>query len=115
MSIVVPAARPVTNLLRAFTGPLVWFGHFAAVYVAEALVCITPLAGSRVMIVLVVSATAVAIAALGVFAWSLMRRRAPHGEFLRTIALALAALSALGVTWTTLPALWLPACAAPAG
>jgi hypothetical protein len=111
----IPAVRPLRDLLRAFTGPALWFAHFTVVYGAEALICRAPSpAGARVMIVFVASATAVAIAALGAFAWSLMRRRAPHG-FLRTIALALAALSTLGVTWTTLPALWLPACATPAG
>ena len=113
------AARPVSELLRVFTGPLVWFAHFVIAYGTEAILC-TPAAGApRLMTGLLAIATALAFAALGAFAWSMMpRHRAPATEdaaFLRVVALALAALSLLGVIWTTLPALSLPACASPAG
>ena len=119
MTILVPAVRPVSDLLRVFTGPVVWFAHFAAVYGAEALMCAPALGRPRLMTGLLVIATAVALAALGLFTWRLMRQhRTPASDnaaFLRIAALSLAALSLLGLIWTTLPALWLPACASPAG
>ena len=34
--------RPMSDLLLALTGPIVWAGHFFGVYLTEALLCSTP-------------------------------------------------------------------------
>ena len=113
-------ARPLTDLLRLFVGPGLWFGHFTALYGAEALICTPPVAPGRVMAWVALAATIVVLGVLAVFG-AVQATRLRSGErregdaFLRAAALLLAVLSALGVVWTALPVALLRVCAPAAG
>lgn len=115
--------RPFGDLLRIFVGPGIWFAHFVALYGAEALICTPPTGSSRAMVWTGVVATALALAALVIFALTLWRERvpdeAPHehtgAAFLLATPLLLTILSILAVIWTALPTAALSACTAPAG
>jgi hypothetical protein len=119
----IPPVRTLADLLRLFAAPAIWFGHFAAIYGAEAIICTLPSASAgRAMVWTGVVATVIALAALASFAIAVLRRR-PVGAlseeadraFLRDTALLLTLLAALGVIWTAFPIAFLSACTAPAG
>jgi hypothetical protein len=104
--------RPVTGLLFAFAGPIVWAGHFFAVYLTESLLC--PALGPVTVRPICVFLTVFALAAMLMLA--MLQRRGD--TFSRQsaalfVALPLTLLSALAVIWTTLPMFLLPACAPP--
>ena len=105
--------RPVTDLLFAFAGPIVWAGHFFAVYFTEALLCPAqgPVTQTPVWPIGVLL-TVFALAAMLVLAM-LQRRGATSARRSAAlfVALPLTLLSALAVIWTTLPMFVLPACA----
>jgi hypothetical protein len=104
--------RPVADLLFAFAGPIVWAGHFFAVYLSEALLC--PAKGSvahapvRPIGILL---TVLALAAMLMLAM-LQRRGAISSRRSAAlfVALPLTLLSALAMIWTTLPMFLLAAC-----
>lgn len=115
-----PRVPPLTDLLRLFVGPGVWFAHFTFVYGAEALICTPPVARPALMSWAGAAATAAALAALIAFGFMTMRRPVDRTEhtgaaFLRGAALLLALLSGLAVIWTAFPLAVLPVCAPPAG
>jgi hypothetical protein len=112
--------RPLSDLLLLFAGPTIWFGHFAFIYGAEAVICIGPAASdSQRMAWTYALATAGALTGLVLLAATLVRQRrdATGGpdrdavRFLPRAALALVLLSLLGVSWTIVPAAVLPPCA----
>jgi hypothetical protein len=111
--------RPLTDLLRLFIGPGLWFAHFSIVYGAEALIC-RDAARAHLMVWTGAAATIVALGALVVFALMLVRQRSAESgandhtgvAFLRGVALLLALLAMLGVAWTALPLLLVKACMA---
>lgn len=108
--------RPLTDLLRLFVGPGVWFAHFTFVYGVEALICTPPVTRPGVMSWVGAAATVAALAALIAFAFMTMRRpvnRTEHtgAAFLLGAASLLALLSGLAVIWTAFPLAVLPACA----
>lgn len=113
--------RPLTDLLRLFIGPGLWFAHFTVLYGAEALICTPPVTPGRAMIWIAAIATIAALCALALFVARLMRQPPPEDRehtgaaFLRITALMLAMLSALGVVWTASPIALLPVCAPPVG
>jgi len=117
-----PRARPLTDLLRLFVGPGLWFAHFVVLYGAEALVCTPPAASGRAMTWIALAATIMTLGALALFAGSWLRdppSSDPPGEhtgaaFLHAAALMLALLAALGVVWTAFPVAMLPVCMPPA-
>jgi hypothetical protein len=114
-------ARPLTDLLRLFVGPGLWFVHFAILYGTEALICRPSVASARAMTWIASAATIVALGALALFGWALLRQPSPDDRqdehtgaaFLYVTALMLAVLSALGVVWTVLPVALVPVCAPP--
>ena len=105
-------ARPVTDLLFAVAGPLVWAAHFFSVYLTEALLCSTQepalqrsvhfMAGSQTVLALVV----MLVIAIQHRSDDSAGRRSAVPAF----ALPLTLLSALAVIWSSLPSLLLPAC-----
>lgn len=81
-------------------GPVAWAAHFFLLYGAESFAPIGAVAQ--------IAATALALAALALLVLSQFKalKSAPEDRvFLRRGAIALAALSALGILWTTLPVL----------
>jgi hypothetical protein len=104
-------ARPLTDLLRLFVGPALWFGHFTALYGAEALICTPPVGSGRAMSWFALAATIAALGMLAAFGAVQARRLREEGAFGRAAALLLTMLSALGVVWTALPVALLPVCA----
>jgi hypothetical protein len=114
--------RPLGDFLQLFIGPAIWFGHFATLYAAEALICTPGLASAGAMTWVAGAATLAALAALGGFGATVLRRPAhdPAGRhggaaFLRSATLLLAMLSAIAVVWVALPVALLPVCASAAG
>lgn len=107
-----PRIRPMTDLLLAVAGPIVWAAHFFGLYLAEALLC--PAQGSAPQpgaSGIGAALTALALAAMLAVAIRHRRQaRAAHCAAL-AFALPLTLLSAVGVLWTSLPLLLLPACA----
>ena len=114
--------RPMSDLLLALTGPIVWAGHFFSLYLTEALLCSTPAlaAGAQVRWI---GAGLTFIALGGLVAFALRHRHDFH-LFAGDAAGASAALSFAGpltivsilaVLWTSLPLFLLPACAPVGG
>lgn len=114
------AARTWALLLA---GPVIWFGHFMLVYLAAEVICNAD-AGRRLLGVPLAAAVTIGatVAALAVVAgavvwtgreWRRDREEGPAGigdRALSFAALALAALFALAIVYTGLPALWLDPC-----
>ncbi|KRR17043.1 hypothetical protein [Bradyrhizobium retamae] len=106
------------DLLQVLAPPLIWFLHLTTVYGAEALICIGPAAAAATMMTWTITlATAVALTALLLTAWTLHRGNAPHTQslgssrFLHGVSHLLILLSLLGIAWTVLPTIFLPTCA----
>lgn len=102
--------RPITDLLLAFAGPIVWAGHFFGVYLNEAVLCPTQGAAPvrAVGAMLTVSALAIVVAAAVHH-----RGNGPAAADSDALAFAfpLTLLSGLAVLWTSVPLFLLPACA----
>jgi hypothetical protein len=114
--------RPLGDFLQLFTGPVVWFAHFVALYGAEALICTPGLATTGAMFLVAGVATLAALAVLGGFGIRVLRRPAHDpgdshdgATFLRSATLLLAVLSAIAVVWVALPTALLPVCTSAAG
>ena len=114
--------RPLSDFLRVFTAPTIWFMHLIVVYGAEALICTgTAVSSGSAMVWTVALVSATALIGLGISAAGLNWRRVILSErtdrrrsmFLPAVALTLTLLSLLGVVWTALPTALLPACALP--
>ena len=112
-------ARPIAflTLARWLAGPLVWGAHFLVVYGSESLLCGVS-GGVARHLTLVLAATAAAVAALLAVSALNWRRAAalqdyPATDFVDRLAAALGFTGLLGVTWTALPAAFLPACLPP--
>jgi hypothetical protein len=116
-------SRPMSDLLFALTGAIVWSGHFFAVYFTEALLCSTPKLATAAQIRWIGGGlTAIALAALVAF---LLRHLqgfrlsagddADASDALSMVAGPLTMLSMLAVLWTALPLFFLPACAPGGG
>jgi hypothetical protein len=111
--------RPFGDFLRLLIAPTIWFAHFSLLYAAEALICIGPAAdrggamGGTVVVVTVAALTGLLI--LGARLLRSGETVAPEpghsASWLRRTSLLLTLLSALGILWTTLPTVILPACA----
>ena len=113
-----PFKPSLGNLLQVLAAPLIWFLHLTAVYTAEALICIGPAAAAATMMAWTMAlATAAALAALLLTAWTVHRSNARHTQsfgssrFLLGVSHLLILLSLLGIAWTILPTIFLPTCA----
>ena len=108
--------RPLHDVLRLLVAPLIWFAHLTVVYGAETLICLKAQPSGTAMIWAVGLATAAALIGLAAYAASTLRNRhSDDGRFLSAVSLVLALLSSFGVLLTTLPPVFLPACASAAG
>ena len=110
--------RPLGDFLQVLAPPLIWFAHLTTVYAAEALICIGPPAAAAIMMAWTITlATVIALTGLLVAAWMLRRskswrtRNLDSSRFLVGASHLLILLSLLGVVWTILPTIFLPACA----
>jgi hypothetical protein len=125
MSAMIVRSRSIGELAFVLAGPMVWAAHFFLLYGAEVLICTGPVAGSRGEQLLPVAAALTTAAVAGLLAILVagltsgrQARQATEGTtrslFWRDAPTALAMLAMLGVLWTALPALLIPACAPPA-
>ncbi|MEH2541390.1 MULTISPECIES: hypothetical protein [unclassified Bradyrhizobium] len=106
------------TLLQVLAPPLIWFLHLTTVYATEALICIGPVAAAATMMAWTITlATAAALTALLLTAWTLHRGNTRPSQslgssrFLRGVSHLLILLSLLGIAWTILPTIFLPTCA----
>ncbi len=90
-------------MLPYVAAPLVWAGHFLAVYAAESLFCSRGTAAGHFLLVVVAT-----LAALGLLARPLLR--GPGGAFDQRVQFSLAVLSLIAIAWSVLAAVMLPAC-----
>jgi hypothetical protein len=120
MSAASKPVRPFGDFLRVLIAPAIWFAHFSVLYAAEALICIGP-PGDRgtTMGWTVFLATAAALTSLAILAAGILRAgNTPptanqESTWFPRVSVLLTILSVLGVIWTVLPTLALPACALP--
>lgn len=115
--------RSVMELVVALAGPAIWFAHFAAVYATQGFACgHGALAGTLHWVMVALSV--LALAALGGILVSGYRRAerdradantADHWSFMHYLRLAITALAAVAVMWTTFAVLMLTPCAAVFG
>ncbi|MGD9922741.1 MAG: hypothetical protein AB7V13_15080 [Pseudorhodoplanes sp.] len=104
----------VPLMLLVLAGPLIWAAHLLVIYGSTTVIC-AKAAGAGVLPV-IVTATIVALAAIGVLAIRCQRRsdllgRGPNSHvFLRRVMLLLLALSAVAILWAGSTVLLLPAC-----
>ena len=107
--------RLLSAALLCLAGPAIWFGCFALVYGAEALLC-TRAASSRYT-VFAVAAALIALVALALVARANWRHGSAPGateRFLGRAGIVLTALSTLAVLWLMALAATLEACLPPA-
>ncbi len=93
------------GVTASILGVVIWAAHFGIVYGGQAVACAADRPG--LVTPLVLGASAVALALLLVVALAARRHR--HA-FMGTMAMGIAALSALAVVWEAAPALALPSC-----
>ncbi|HEY8575717.1 MAG TPA: hypothetical protein VIL88_05190 [Devosia sp.] len=117
-----------TDLWTVIASPIIWSVHFLFCYVYGAVYCEklgrdAPLADARIVIII---ATVVALAAIGLSTWRLWRVRArsvtdndfefehntpeERHRFLSHVALMLCVLSAVAVLYVAIPMLYLANC-----
>ena len=113
-----PFKLSLGNLLQVLAPPLIWLLHLTTVYAAEALICIGPAAAAATMMHWTIAlATAAALTALLLTAWTVHRDNARltrsfgSSRFLLGVSHLLILLSLLGIAWTILPTIFLPTCA----
>ena len=119
MSAALKPVRPFGDFLRVLIAPAIWFAHFSVLYAAEALICLgPPVDRGAAMEWTVFLVTAAALAGLVILAVGILRTEnaAPptanqERALLPHATLLLALLSVMGIIWTILPPLVLPACA----
>lgn len=96
--------------MLCLASPALWAAHFFVLYASHALICARGGPGQGSWLLLAVLAGISGLGALAAVAG------AAHGRcaagFPRDVALTLAALSFLGVLWTTIAVAVIPACAA---
>lgn len=114
----------IAPLFTAIAALIVWAGHFMLVYFVQATLCWRGLERGTVLGLpavpaLVVSATALALAAtllIAARAWRRLhagmssRDSEEQPQFTAWMSLAIALLAALAMVWETIPALFLPPC-----
>lgn len=110
------AASPFTrSFLLMFSGPLIWAGHFLAVYVLAALACARRFAqiewlGTGVTQWGIGLMTVLAIGAIAAILLAQRRQEGQAPPFVAWTTLALGWLSVLAIAWAALPAYIVPAC-----
>lgn len=104
-------------LLFVLAGPMIWAGHFLAIYALHGVACArSPLHGSWAGMPLLTSIMlGVGLVALALMAliYLRLRKRMPRTEnpaFLPWLAGMLSVLSAVAIIWETIPVLMLETC-----
>lgn len=108
---------PLSSLLFALAGPIVWAAHFFTLYLSEAFAC-TDRGGAAAVHWIGTGATIVALAALAV--WGARFPTSPGGSregsaSLFAFAPPLTVLSMLAILWSAMPLFLLPACTGGSG
>lgn len=112
---------PLTRFLRMFAGPAIWFLHLMLLYGAEGLACLSPASAGSLVGWSAAAATLIALAALGFLAASQARlqtipeKPGHDANFLKVSEFFLVLISGLGVLWSAVPVLLLPACGGSLG
>jgi hypothetical protein len=107
---------PLTHLVVALAGPIVWAAHFFTLYLAEAFACSAGAAPAAAVRWIGTTATIVALGSLAV--WGTRKGvRASKSQSLRVdvplaFAVPLTFLSTVAILWSAMPLFLLPACAA---
>lgn len=110
------SVSPFTRcLLAMFSGPLIWAGHFLAVYVFVALACARGFSGIAWLGVNISQwaisvLTCAALVAIGAIVVAHARRKGNGMEFVPWSTVTLGLLSAISVVWTAVPAYFVPVC-----
>lgn len=93
------------------SGPLwVWAVHFAFCYVAVAFGCEAGWDGTFLLRGVLAAGSLVALVAASALLLAACRRARASAAFAARVGLPVAALSLLGIAWTSAPVLVLPAC-----
>lgn len=113
--------QPLSNLLWALAGPIVWFVHFVSLYLAEAFLCVAPgpYTGTNLRVTGVILTLLALTALLVCFIRSAYVHRAGEHATAAAAQLPFAGpltlLSILAVLWTSVPMFLLPACLSGSG
>jgi hypothetical protein len=107
---------PLSHLVLALTGPIVWAAHFFILYLAEAFTCTSAGIAHDAVRWIGAGATAAALAILAV--WSMRFSKTARGsvgglsqpEVRFAFAVPLALLSAIAILWSAMPLVLLPVC-----
>ena len=109
------AQQPLSTLLWALAGPIIWFVHFVGLYLAEAFLCIAPgpdtgsnLRVTGAVLTLLALTTLLVCFVRGAYADRDREHAIVVGAF--PFAGPLTLLSILAVLWTFIPMSLLPAC-----
>ena len=108
--------RSIREFTSVLTGPAIWSAHFFALYATEALLCTFPTITNGQLLLIALTVTVMAVAALVLFLSRQALQSARHvdvpadSRFLRGVSIALAAIAMLAVIWGILPVILLPAC-----
>ncbi len=107
--------QPLSTLLWALAGPIIWFVHFVGLYLAEAFLCIAPgsdtgsnLRVTGAVLTLLALTTLLVCFVRGAYADRDREHAIVAGAF--PFAGPLTLLSILAVLWTFIPMSLLPAC-----
>lgn len=102
-------SRPLSDLLLAIAGPVIWAGHFFGLYLSEAVLCAAPGSLTEMLTRSIgVGLTIVALAMLAALTAMPAGRDSSRAHF--AFARPLSMLSMLAVLWTFIPMTLLPAC-----
>jgi hypothetical protein len=112
-----PRVQPVTDIVLALSGPLIWAAHFFVLYLTEAFACAggetTPTAMVRWIGAI---ATAAALFALGPLVLGIPKPLTAQVDAPDATAASFAfatplnLLSMIAIVWTSIPLILMPAC-----
>lgn len=107
--------RTMRALLVSLMGPVIWSAHFFLMYAAQTVACaISPVPSQGFDLIWVALTAAAGLALLIMLGYQLSagraaRRAGASADFLRSVQIALVALSLVGVAWVALAAAFLRA------
>jgi hypothetical protein len=111
-----PRVRPVTDIVLALSGPLIWVAHFFVLYLTEAFVCAGPAPPAGMVRWIGTIATAAALLALGLLALGIPKPVTAQANIANATAASfsfatpLNCLSMIAIVWTSIPLILVPEC-----
>jgi len=111
-----PPVRPVTDIVLALSGPLVWAAHFFVLYLTEAFACAGQPTPAGMVPWIGAIATAAALFALGLLALGIPKPLTAQANAADATAASFAfatpltLLSMIAIMWTSIPLILMPAC-----